>query len=522
MMNNTKLLYQTVGLTLVVLLLAGCGRVRTEPTATTAVVVEAQPTPTDTSTPTPTATHTPTPSPAQSVQVICLNVDRDLPQEPISTSIWRILTGLGLQVVDAEMACDATLDLALTINALGASYAHEGSSGSSYCYTGAEILGQMTLTTPGGEPWELPISAKRAPASGRIYGCPKSDEAPFHRVWPQPVLDGLALLWGPQVFVQALNVPWIEGVQTSAARSLEEIGAEEVEGAIPALLQVSLWKGDDEFYSYPAEMPGDVSSLIRILEEGEESWQMRVIAARRLADLFEETAIPALLHVLEDENLQVRIAAAWALGEIGGGEGVVPALIEALEDQEPWVRETAAWALGEIGQEEGVVPALTQAIGDPNLSVRETAIDAISPYWFSSVWEDDSARAALALALAQALEDEALAGFHWKVMLLLERMGPQAMEAVPDPTGWTTYTTEDGLAGNRVEAIAVGPEGDLWFGSDGGGVSRFDGESWTTYTTEDGLAGNAVMAIAVGPEGDLWFGTGGSVRGDVSRHTPPD
>jgi hypothetical protein len=39
------------------------------------------------------------------------------------------------------------------------------------------------------------------------------------------------------------------------------------------------------------------------------------------------------------------------------------------------------------------------------------------------------------------------------------------------------------------------------------GVSHFDRETWTTYTADDGLAGDLVWSIAVGPAGALWFGT---------------
>ncbi|GIW91559.1 MAG: hypothetical protein KatS3mg109_1991 [Pirellulaceae bacterium] len=76
---------------------------------------------------------------------------------------------------------------------------------------------------------------------------------------------------------------------------------------------------------------------------------------------------------------------------------------------------------------------------------------------------------------------------------------------------WQTYTTDDGLASNWVKAIAVGPDGSLWFGTPDG-VSRLTPEGrWQTYTTDDGLAGNDVRAIAVGPDGSLWFGTDGGV-----------
>ena len=46
------------------------------------------------------------------------------------------------------------------------------------------------------------------------------------------------------------------------------------------------------------------------------------------------------------------------------------------------------------------------------------------------------------------------------------------------------------------------------------GLSRFDGETWTTYTIKDGLAHDDVWSIAVAPDGGLWFGTEG---GGVSR-----
>ncbi len=53
------------------------------------------------------------------------------------------------------------------------------------------------------------------------------------------------------------------------------------------------------------------------------------------------------------------------------------------------------------------------------------------------------------------------------------------------------------------------PAGNLWFGTDGEGVHRYDGESFTSYTTKDGLAGNVVRSIAGDRLGRIWIGTNG-------------
>jgi ligand-binding sensor domain-containing protein/class 3 adenylate cyclase len=70
-----------------------------------------------------------------------------------------------------------------------------------------------------------------------------------------------------------------------------------------------------------------------------------------------------------------------------------------------------------------------------------------------------------------------------------------------------TYTTEDGLGSDIIQAMIRDKNGNLWFGTWGGGVSRYDGQTFTTYTTAQGLANNAVGAILQDRNGYLWFGT---------------
>lgn len=74
--------------------------------------------------------------------------------------------------------------------------------------------------------------------------------------------------------------------------------------------------------------------------------------------------------------------------------------------------------------------------------------------------------------------------------------------SVLDPGGNETYNK------NYVFSMAIDPAGNKWFGTWGGGVSRFDGASWQNFTTEHGLAGNIVYDVTVDPfDGALWFGT---------------
>ncbi|MEZ4793833.1 MAG: two-component regulator propeller domain-containing protein [Gelidibacter sp.] len=50
-------------------------------------------------------------------------------------------------------------------------------------------------------------------------------------------------------------------------------------------------------------------------------------------------------------------------------------------------------------------------------------------------------------------------------------------------------------------------EGNLWFGSRGNGIFKYNGKEFTNYTTENGLCDNDISYISEDKEGNLWFGT---------------
>ncbi len=75
-----------------------------------------------------------------------------------------------------------------------------------------------------------------------------------------------------------------------------------------------------------------------------------------------------------------------------------------------------------------------------------------------------------------------------------------------DGKKWTNYTSREGLVGNIVYAIVRDANNVFWFGTDQG-VSRFDGKTWTSFTTREGLLDSHVYALAVTPAGEVWAGT---------------
>ena len=76
-----------------------------------------------------------------------------------------------------------------------------------------------------------------------------------------------------------------------------------------------------------------------------------------------------------------------------------------------------------------------------------------------------------------------------------------------DGKSFTTYTTKQGLASDRVFSISQDKAGNLWFGTYDGGVSKYDGQSFTTYTTTQGLADKFVSHVQEDSKGNLWFAT---------------
>ena len=78
-----------------------------------------------------------------------------------------------------------------------------------------------------------------------------------------------------------------------------------------------------------------------------------------------------------------------------------------------------------------------------------------------------------------------------------------------DGKSFTHFTDKEGLSNNVVWSIVEDKSGNLWFGTYGGGVSKYDGKSFTHFTDKEGLSNNVVLSILEDKSGNLWFGTEG-------------
>lgn len=96
--------------------------------------------------------------------------------------------------------------------------------------------------------------------------------------------------------------------------------------------------------------------------------EIRAAAASALGGIGSECAIEPLISKLDDSEAEVRAAAALALGDIGSECAIEP-LIAKFDDSEAEVRSDVAEALGRIGSER-TVELLIAKLDDPHYEVR--------------------------------------------------------------------------------------------------------------------------------------------------------
>ncbi len=75
------------------------------------------------------------------------------------------------------------------------------------------------------------------------------------------------------------------------------------------------------------------------------------------------------------------------------------------------------------------------------------------------------------------------------------------------------FTIKNGLINNRVKDIVEDREGNVWLGTDGGGIMRFTSDELVSFSKLDGLSSDYVLSISEGFQNNIYFSTyGGGIN----------
>jgi len=80
---------------------------------------------------------------------------------------------------------------------------------------------------------------------------------------------------------------------------------------------------------------------------------------------------------------------------------------------------------------------------------------------------------------------------------------------LPEKKMFINYKEADGICSNKIMAILEDKFGIMWFGTNGGGLCKLNHDAFVRLTIKDGLSSNSILSIVQGSKGALWFGTDG-------------
>jgi HEAT repeat protein len=159
-------------------------------------------------------------------------------------------------------------------------------------------------------------------------------------------------------------------VRKSAIRALGDIQAFDGIPEIVKSLEDKDWEVRAEtavvleyFGWVPTSMKEEILNLI-----GKEKWE-------ELLEI-ENLGIQQILLFLKDSDKDVRVKAAWVLGEINAKESIQPLFDLFMTDSNQEVKESSADALSKIGGKE-VVELLVVALYDQDWYIRKTAASSL-------------------------------------------------------------------------------------------------------------------------------------------------
>jgi HEAT repeat protein len=190
-------------------------------------------------------------------------------------------------------------------------------------------------------------------------------------------LGKLADVTAVPALIKALEDPE-KSVTDAVTAAISAMSSEVIPLLVPVIAEGHTWTRADKGARAAIaaissrEFEKAVSALQKMLHNSE--WRVRLVA--RDALIAQGTAaMPHAISALQDENVEVRKAAAEILGALKG-DGAVNALIPMLRDTDVTVREAAVASLGNIGDSRAADP-LIDLVRDSADPPRTAAIDAL-------------------------------------------------------------------------------------------------------------------------------------------------
>ncbi len=115
-------------------------------------------------------------------------------------------------------------------------------------------------------------------------------------------------------------------------------------------------------------------------------------------------------------------------------------------------------------------------------------------YFFDNYGSEQGLESSKVFSIIQAKDD-----YIW--------LGTKAGLSKFDGLTFQNYTLENGLARGGVRVIYEDVEGIIWFGHEGGGITRYNGKNFDSIYITDKIPNLNITSITYGPEGNLWVST---------------
>ena len=86
-------------------------------------------------------------------------------------------------------------------------------------------------------------------------------------------------------------------------------------------------------------------------------------------------------------------------------------------------------------------------------------------------------------------------------------------------SSFKTYTDVQSLGTRAIRGIEQASDGKIWLVADGSGLIRYDGQSFYVYNESVGFPSNSIYCMLIDPKGLIWYGTRGKGIGVFNPHS---